>query len=121
MDVHERRIERLRSRMRDLEVSAFIVAPGADLRYLTGYDALPLERPTLLVVGAEESVAVVAPRLEQVRVEHEVLLDQFEIQTYGEHDDALALAARRIRADQGARIAVGDQMWSAYTLGLQSE
>ena len=35
---------------------------GADLRYLTGYEALPLERLTMLVVGpGEDSARLVVP------------------------------------------------------------
>jgi Xaa-Pro aminopeptidase len=96
-----------------------VVAPGSDLRYLTSYDALPLERPTLLIVTADGPPLMVAPRLEQHRVEHEVLLDSVELHAYGEHDDALGLAAGLTGSPDGASIAVGDQMWSSFTLGLQ--
>jgi Xaa-Pro aminopeptidase len=119
MDVHEQRIARLRERMAETGVHALVVAPGSDLRYLSGYDALALERPTLLIVRADAAPAVVAPRLEQARVEHEVLLPDVELHTYGEHDDALALAGRTIGAPADALVALGDQMWTAFTLGLQ--
>ena len=33
-------------------IDALLVTPGADLRYLTGYTALPLERLTCLVLPA---------------------------------------------------------------------
>jgi len=113
------RLDRLRGRLRELDTHAVVVAPGSDLRYLTGYDALPLERPTLLIVRAEGAPVLVAPRLEKARAEHEVLLPATEFHCYGEHDDALALAARLIDAPAGAKVAVGDQMWTAFTLGLQ--
>lgn len=119
MDVHERRIARLRERMAASGVHALVVAPGSDLRYLSGYDALALERPTLLIVRADAPTAMVAPRLEQARVEHEVLLSDIELHTYGEHDDALALAGRTIGAPADATVALGDQMWTSFTLGLQ--
>jgi len=119
MDVYERRIERLRARMADIGVASLVVAPGSDLRYLTGYDALPLERPTLLVVRGDGMVAMIAPQLERPRVEQEVLLGSFDLHAYGEHDDALELAGRVIAADADALIALGDQMWTAFTLGLQ--
>lgn len=115
------RLEALRGRLRVRDVHAVVVAPGSDLRYLTSYDALPLERPTLLIVTAEGPPRMVAPRLEQHRVEHEVLLDTVELHAYGEHDDALGLAARLTGAPDGARLAVGDQMWTSFTLGLQHE
>ncbi len=121
MDIHAQRVERLRARMFDLDVTSLVVAPGADLRYLTGYDALPLERPTLLLVHRDGPVAMVAPRLEQARVEHEVLLGGVELHAYGEHDDSLALAARTLDVGEDALVALGDQMWTAFTLGLQRE
>lgn len=119
MQVHEQRVQRLRERLRADGVHAVVVAPGSDLRYLSGYDALPLERPSLLVVPAEGRVAFVAPALERIRVEHEVLLPDLDIVTYGEHDDALALAGRTIGAPQGETVALGDQMWTSFALGLQ--
>jgi Xaa-Pro aminopeptidase len=119
MDMHTVRIDALRRRMRDFEVDAVVVAPGSDLRYLSAYDALPLERPTLLIVRADAPAAIVAPRLERTRVEHEVLLPDVEIHTYGEHDDALALAAGLTQVARDRTVALGDQMWTSFTLGLQ--
>ncbi len=119
MDVHSARLEAVRGRLKELDVHAVVIAPGSDLRYLTSYDALPLERPTLLIVTADAPPMMIAPRLEQHRVEHEMLLSSVELHVYGEHDDALGLAARLVHPSAGARVAVGDQMWTAFTLGLQ--
>jgi Xaa-Pro aminopeptidase len=119
MDGYGPRLERLRERMLAADIDALVVAPGSDLRYLSGYDALPLERPTLLVVRREAPPAIVAPRLELARVEHEVQVPDLVVHTYGEHDDALALAGRVIGVDDGATVALGDQMWTSFTLGLQ--
>ena len=119
MDVYGSRLAALQERLRAEDVGALVVAPGSDLRYLSGYDALPLERPTLLLVPADGSPVVVAPRLEQARVEHEVELTDVEVHCYGEHDDALALASALIGVEQGGAVALGDQMWTSFTLGLQ--
>jgi len=121
MDVYSSRLVRLRRRIHELDVDAVVVAPGSDLRYLSGYDALPLERPTLLIVRAEGPPVMVAPRLERRRVEQEVQLADLQLHAYSEHDDALALAAGLLSAGQDATVAVGDQMWTAFTLGLQRE
>jgi Xaa-Pro aminopeptidase len=120
MQAHTARLEALRRRMREREVDAVVVAPGSDLRYLTAYDALPLERPTLLIVRTDQAPIMVAPRLEQARVEQEVLLDDVDVHCYGEQDDALALAAELIRTGVDGTVAVGDQMWTSFTLGLQA-
>jgi Xaa-Pro aminopeptidase len=114
------RVASVRDRLRARPgVHAVVVAPGSDLRYLSGYDALALERPTLLVLAADGPPAIVAPRLEQARVEHEVLLAGLVVHTYGEHDDAFALAGRALAAPEGALVALGDQMWTAFALALQ--
>src|SRR4051812_38038731 len=46
-------------------LDALLISPGPDLRYLTGYDALPLERLTCLVVRPTADPVVVVPRLER--------------------------------------------------------
>ena len=119
MQQHTERVERARARLHETGVHALVVAPGSDLRYLTGYDALPLERPTLLLLRRDAAPAVVAPRLERARVLEEVLLTDVEVVTYGEHDDALALAGDLIGGAPDDVIAVGDRMWTSFTLGLQ--
>ena len=45
-------------------LAAILVGVGADLRYLTGYPAMPLERLTMLVIPASGAAALVVPRLE---------------------------------------------------------
>jgi Xaa-Pro aminopeptidase len=45
-------------------LGAILVGVGADLRYLTGYPAMPLERLTMLVIPATGAPALVVPRLE---------------------------------------------------------
>ena len=45
-------------------LDGLLVSPGPDLRYLTGYDAIPLERLTCLVVPASGPVRIVVPALE---------------------------------------------------------
>ena len=42
-------------------LDALLLTPGADLRYLTGYDAHPLERLTCLVLPAEGEPTLVVP------------------------------------------------------------
>jgi Xaa-Pro aminopeptidase len=118
---HDERVRRLRERMTTQGVGAVVASPGSDLRYLAGYDALPLERPTLLLIAGDGPPRMVVPRLEEVRAREEVLLDGVEIVSYGEHDDALAIAGSLLERTlpRDGRIAVGDQMWAAFVLGLQ--
>src|SRR5438105_7173390 len=48
-------------------VDALLITPSANLRYLCGYDPLPLQRLTLLVIRSDEDPLLVVPELEQRR------------------------------------------------------
>ena len=53
------RIDRARAITRAVEIDALLVTPGPNLRYLTGYDAIPLERLTCLVIRADADPVLV--------------------------------------------------------------
>src|SRR5674476_1371643 len=59
------RMSRARDGLRQAGFDALLVTPGADLRYLTGYHALPLERLTCLVLPAKGGPCLVVPALEE--------------------------------------------------------
>ncbi|MCJ7436337.1 MAG: aminopeptidase P family N-terminal domain-containing protein, partial [Acidimicrobiia bacterium] len=48
--MHAARLERARARMDEAGIDALLCSVGPDLPYLTGYEAMPLERLTMLVV-----------------------------------------------------------------------
>src|ERR1700685_3977556 len=58
------RLSRVRARMDELEVDALLLSHGADLPWLTGYRAMPLERLTALVLPRDGDAVLVVPRLE---------------------------------------------------------
>src|SRR4029077_3063981 len=61
------RIDRVRKAMADQGVDVLLVSVGHDLPYLTGYEAMPLERLTMLVVPRDGEATMVIPRLEAPR------------------------------------------------------
>ncbi len=65
-DRYAARLAAARREARDAGLDALLVGVGADLRYLAGYEAMPLERLTMLVLPAVVDVptTLVAPRLE---------------------------------------------------------
>ena len=91
------------------------VSVGADLPYLTGYEAMPLERLTMLVLPRAGDAQLVVPRLEAPRVAPQP--DVFEIVPWDETDDPIALVAEL--AGSPARAAIGDQTWARFVLDLQ--
>ena len=102
--------------MEELGVDVLLLSLGADLPYLTGYEAMPLERLTMLVVPVGGEATLVVPRLEAPRVtEHP---DAFSVLAWEETDDPVALVARLAAAP--ATAAVGDQTWAVFVLDLQA-
>ncbi|HEV3401574.1 MAG TPA: Xaa-Pro peptidase family protein [Acidimicrobiales bacterium] len=110
------RWDRVRARMVQLEVDALLLSLGADLPWLSGYAAMPLERLTCLVVPAEGEAALVVPRLEEPRVEPRP--DLFTVRAWEETDDPVALVATLVGARRS--LAVSDRMWATSLLALQA-
>jgi Xaa-Pro aminopeptidase len=110
------RLERVRTRMAELDVDVALLSLGADLPWLTGYEAMPLERLTMLVVpGAEDRVpTLVVPRLEEPRVER---TGTFDVVTWDETEDPVERVAAL--AGGARRVAISDQTWARFVLALQ--
>jgi len=105
-------------------LGALLITPGPDLRYLIGYDAMPLERLTCLVVpaaGAGLDPFMVVPRLELAAAQASPAgaLD-LEIVPWEENEDPYQLITGRLRAiglaDEAAALGVSDRMWAATLL-----
>jgi Xaa-Pro aminopeptidase len=116
----ETRLAALVDVMRAAAVAHAVIGPGSDLRYLTGYHALAMERPTLLLVDADGGATLVAPRLEEPRARSELASGRIGLRTYGELDDPFDLAAGLVGALGVGTVGVGDQLWSSFTLALQA-
>jgi Xaa-Pro aminopeptidase len=116
------RLDRARDSMRARGVDALLVGPSADLRYLVGYHALPLERLTLLLVPAEGDPALVVPELEAARATDSGADAHAPLVAWGETEDPIALV-RDLLADRGAAggtLALQDRLWTSFTLRLQA-
>ncbi len=101
---------------------ALLVAVGPDLRYLTGYEAMPLERLTMLVVVPGGPPAIEVPRLERGAAEIGLRAD-VAIETWDELRDPYQLVAGHVNgATAGAvsRVAVSDTLWASHLLRLQA-
>ena len=118
-------------------LDALLIGVGADLRYLSGYVALPLERLTMLVVPATGRPSLVVPRLEVLPAQGSAAAAAglIDIGTWDETDDPIALVAERIGRGSSAasaagtvgadaahgpmRLAVSDRLWASFLLRLQ--
>ncbi|MEY2756162.1 MAG: hypothetical protein RJB65_2520 [Actinomycetota bacterium] len=113
--VFHERLERARQQMAASGVDTLLVSVGSDLPYLTGYEAMPLERLTMLVLPREGDATLVIPRLEAPRV---VERDgAFSLRPWGETDDPVAIVASLVGSAPGTA-AVGDTMWARFLVDL---
>jgi len=103
-------------------VDALLLTPGADLRYLVGYAAVPLERLTCLVVPAQGEPVLVVPRLEHAAAEASGAAAVVKVVTHQETDDAFAMTAALVRdalRREPRAIGVADRMWAEHVLRLR--
>jgi Xaa-Pro aminopeptidase len=110
-----RRAARVRDRMTELGVDVLLLSVGPDLPYLTGYEAMPLERLTMLVLPREGDATLVVPRLEAPRVVERP--DVFGLRPWDETDDPIAIVASLVGSS--GRVAIGDRTWARFVLDLQ--
>jgi Xaa-Pro aminopeptidase len=108
------RIDRARKRMREADIDVLLVSVGRDLPYLTGYEAMPLERLTMLVVPKDGEASLVVPRMEAARVVD--LPEVFTLLPWNETDEPIALVAKL--AGTPTTAAVGDTMWARFLVDL---
>lgn len=109
------RLGRLRAAMVEHDVDAALFSVGPELPWLCGYEAMPLERLTMLVVRADAPARLVVPELEAARV---VPRDElFTIEPWGEVDDPIGRVAAAL--DGARRVVIGDRTWSRFVLDLQ--
>ena len=106
-------------------LGAILVGVGADLRYLAGYPAMPLERLTMLVIPARGVTSLVVPRLEATpaRLCPPAASGDLPVVTWEEGDDAYARVAELLSPGAspgpGRRIAVSDDLAARHLLPLQ--
>jgi Xaa-Pro aminopeptidase len=105
--------------MRELGVDVLLLSTGADLPYLVGYEAMPLERLTMLVLPLDGEAVLVVPRLEAPRVVEAP--EAFSICPWEETEDPIAVVAGLVAEKvSGARTAaIGDQTWARFVIELQ--
>lgn len=109
------RLARAAASAAEAGIDALLITPGADLRYLVGYQALPLERLTCLAIPATGEPFLVVPALERAAAEASGATDHVSLATHGETEDAFQLVARRLADALGGSprsIGVSDRMWA---------
>ena len=109
------RMARVREAMASAGIESLLCSLGADLPWLTGYGAMPLERLTMLVVPADAEAVLVVPELEAPRVPHDDSL--FSLRPWRESEDPVSVVASLV----GKRrfLAVSDRTWAVHLLAIE--
>ena len=113
--VYVDRMHRARAAMERHGVDVLLVSVGRDLPYLTGYEAMPLERLTMLVVPKDGDATLVIPRLEAPRVIEQPGV--FGLLPWGETENPVELTAGLV-GHGTSRVAIGDTMWARFLVEL---
>ena len=119
------RVARVRRRMEELDVDVLLLSLGADLPWLTGYQAMPLERLTMLVLPVSGDPVLVVPGLEAPRVARAD--EVFAVRPWSDTEDPVAIVASMVdahvdrhRGASSLRVGVSDRTWATSVLALQS-
>src|SRR4051812_17241855 len=102
--------------MNEHGVDCLLLSLGADLPWLTGYTAMPLERLTMLVLPADDDATLVVPRLEAPRVAEQPGV--FTIRPWSETEDPVSLVATLI--EERRQLAISDRAWATFLVQLQA-
>ena len=115
--MYRARLDRLAAALAERRLDCAIISPGPDLRYLVGYDAVPLERLTALVVPAAGPVWMLVPELETAAaLASPVGVLDLPVVAWREGEDAFAHLAKRL--PDCRRYVVDGRMWADKLLKL---
>jgi Xaa-Pro aminopeptidase len=116
------RLSRVQEAMGQAGVDALLLSLGADLPWVTGYVAMPLERLTMLVVPAagRGGATLVVPELEAPRVTP--VPGVFALRPWGETEDPISLVTALVDKCAGSSpmLAISDRAWATFVLRLQA-
>ena len=113
------RLDRVRSRMNEIDVDALLVTAGSDLRYMAGYDALVPSRLTCYIVPAGADPVLVAPELEGADARQSLAAQAgVSVRTWSETEDPADLIAA-ILPREAVRVALSGRTWFDHVVSLQ--
>src|SRR5436190_11700577 len=118
---YERRLEKARRRLAEEGLDGLLLAPGPDLRYLTGFEVYAGERLVALLLPREREPRFLVP---EMNVAQAAVNEAGVTKVQGWHDaegyvEPLRAACRELGWSPG-RLAADDEMRAAFLLDWQS-
>lgn len=118
MSIYGQRLTRLQAEIGKQGVDAIFISPGPDLRYFTGYDAVPLERLTALVVQVDRDPFVISPFLEKSAALASPIGELgLNVVTWQETENPYQITKQHL--NQIDTFAVDGRMWAEKLLNFQ--
>jgi Xaa-Pro aminopeptidase len=121
------RLDRARGALAEHDADGLLLGAGADLRYLTGYDAMTSERLVMLVLARTGRPGLVVPRLEAMSAAACPAAEAgfVEVVPWDETDDVSLVVAGVLEAasDNGSasgRLLVSSTLWALHVIRLQA-
>jgi Xaa-Pro aminopeptidase len=112
------RLIRAKQAAADAGLDALLLTPGADLHYLTGYEAMPLERLTCLAVPTDGDPFLIVPLLEEPAAKASPAGSSgIEIVSWTETENPYELVASRI--GKRGSVGVDNHMWAEMLLAFR--
>ena len=103
--------------MQQRDIDLLLVTPGADLTYLTGYRALPLERLTCLALRSDGQAWMAVPQLELPAAQaHGVDQQGIDLLAWGETMNPYQMLARATGLVK--QVVTGNLMWAEKVHGF---
>lgn len=115
--IYADRLQRTQTEMAQQGIDLLVVGASADLRYLIGFDGHESERMSVLVLPRAGAPHYVAPGLEAPLLDAQ--RDLLHIVPWEETEDPAAKVAAVAGPAAEGTIAVGDGLWSVFTIRLQ--
>ncbi len=110
--------------MAENDVDALLLSTGPDMPWLIGYEAMALERLTMLVVPKDDDAKLVIPAFEIARVADR---PEFDIVGWNETEDPIKIVVEALGGSAGSKrasakkLAIGDHTWSRFLVELNDE
>ncbi len=117
-DVLLQRWNSVRERIAAAGADGVLLGGGSDLAYLTGYEAMPLERITALAGRLSPTASkptLIVPELEAARVRPRP--DVYSIKCWVDTADPIEVIAQEI--PESGMVLVSDDLWAMHVIGLQ--
>jgi Xaa-Pro aminopeptidase len=118
--VHERRTRDCQTRLRDAGAAVAVLAPGANLRYLTGVTETPSERLCCCLLPSDGDPVFVVPDLSGAQVREATWVS--DVRTWRDAADPTATLEDAVDdcvADAG-EVLLDGTMWARHVLAVQS-